>query len=255
MNKWFQKWRKQPYSASVAPQTVDLEALRDFINPPERILSLEHLRSLITASDCYSVVERAFYERIVPIFEDLQANQVAGDLLVAGVWKGGSSLFLQGLNRHFHLNKKMWLADTFAGFIRESIQHDKDQAALGLFTGMLAANFPTPHTVRQLFENQGLWEDKVTILQGDLADTLPNLNTSALALIHLDVDFYEPTYAALQATYHKLQPGGYIIMDDYGVEMFNCKEAVEHFRAEHDITEPIHFMSNYIAYWKKTHHV
>lgn len=237
-------------------QSIDLESIKNIINPPERILSLQHLEGLIQSDDCYSVVEQGFYNQIPVIFQALKDEQIPGDLVVAGVWKGGSSLYLRALNLYYQLNKKLWLSDTFQGFVRESIQHQKDQEALALFSTMLAPDFPTAERVHQLFLKIGLWnENEVAILEGDLAQTLPGIDTQAFALIHIDVDFYEPTLAALESTYSKLSIGGYIIIDDYGVEMFNCQDAVNHFRAKNNITEPIHFMTDYIAYWKKVYHV
>lgn len=237
-------------------KSIDLEAIRNIINPPERILSLQHLEGLIQSDTCHSVVEQGFFDRVPAIFQELKVENIPGDIVVAGVWKGGSALYLRALERYFHLGKKLWLSDTFQGFVRESIQHKKDQEALKLFSTMLAPDFPTAERVYQLFDKNGLWnEEEVILLEGDLAHTLPTIQTDAFALVHIDVDFYEPTLAALACTYSKLSIGGYVIIDDYGVEMFNCRDAVDDFRVKNGITEPIHFMTDYVAYWKKEYHV
>ena len=36
------------------------------------------------------------------------------------------------------------------------------------------------------------------------------------ALVHLDADLYEPTKAGLEYFYDKLEPGGFLILHDYG---------------------------------------
>jgi hypothetical protein len=236
---------------------IDLNVVRRVINPPRRITGLDHLQDLVNSPDCHSVVEQKFYEDVVPLFERIEESRVPGDILVAGVWRGGSSLYLQALNLLLELNKKIWLSDTFSGFVEESITHEKDRQAFQLFTQTLkfAANFPTPGDVERLFRSCNLWNSDVTILEGPLEKTLLHPSIESLSLLHIDVDFYEPTRAALELAYRKLSPGGYVIIDDYGVDMFNCKDAVDDFRAANGITEPKYFMTDYIVYWRKERHV
>ncbi len=237
------------------PAAFGPEQALSLINPPGKILSLEHLEKLIQSNNCHSLVERIFYEKLPAIFAAIKQEKVAGDILQAGVWKGGSGLYLQSLNRQNGLNKTLWLADTFSGFVKDQIKHEKDQAALAIFSTMLAPAFPVAADVERLFRRAGLWDKQVRILRGALEDTIPQNNISSLSLVHIDVDFFEPTYAALSLTYPKLSVGGYVIIDDYGVPSFNCKDAVDQYRREHGITEPIHMISDFIAYWKKERHV
>lgn len=240
----------------IPQRNIDLAAIQRSINYPDRIISLAHLELLIQSDDCYSVVEKGFYDAVPAIFQNLQKHNIPGDIVVAGVWKGGSSLYLRALEQYYTLHKKLWLIDTFQGFVRDSIQHEKDRQALAMFSTMLAPDFPTASSVQALFVKHDLWQTTdIAILEGDLAHTLPTIDASAYALVHIDVDFYEPTQAALELTYPKLSLGGYVIIDDYGVEMFNCRDAVDDFRGKYGITESLHFMTNYVAYWKKEHHV
>jgi O-methyltransferase len=237
--------------------TPELEAVLCRINPPSEIKTLEDLRGVIHSADRYSLVERRFYEEVVQVFADIAAGGVAGDILAAGVWKGGSAVYLQALNRHFHLNKRLWLSDTFSGFVRDNIQHKKDLRALRLmemFVGFEQPEhslFPGVAEVKQLFHDCSLWDELVNIIPGPLEVTLRELDLGRLCFVHVDVDLYEPTKAALEIAYPKLEPGGYVVVDDYGVEQFNCKEAVDEFRAEHGITAPMRFMTSYAVCWKK----
>jgi hypothetical protein len=232
---------------------VDLERVRRVINPPERIVDFEHLSQLIHDPDCHTVVEGKFYDEMVRFMGELATNRVPGDILVAGVWKGGSSLYLQALNRAFHLGKRVWLCDTFRGFIDEDITHRKDQEALRIFAEDLrfSVALPTAGDVERLFRRCHLWGDDVHILEGRLEEMLADRRWKQLSLIHIDVDFYEPTLAALELTYDSLSVGGYVVIDDYGVEMFNCADAVDDFRAAHRISEPLQRMTDYIAYWRR----
>src|SRR4051812_46269453 len=97
---------------------VDLQAVRKVINPPSQIQSFKHVKGLITSDDCYSIIEEKFYDDVYPLFENLARDKVPGDIVAAGIWRGGSALYLQALNRYFELNRKLWLSDTFFGFRR-----------------------------------------------------------------------------------------------------------------------------------------
>jgi hypothetical protein len=109
--------------------------------------------------------------------------------------------------------------------------------------------------VERLFRSCNLWDDQVTVLAGPLESTLPPLGLTSLALVHIDVDFYEPTHAALDLTYPKLQLGGYVIVDDYGAHLFNCSDAVDDYRAANNITEKMQYLTDYAVCWKKAKHV
>jgi hypothetical protein len=236
--------------------TPELDAVLALINPPEKIESLHDLRRLVDAPDRYSLIERRFFDEVGPIFAELSATGIAGDLLVAGVWRGGSAAYFQALNRHFRLDRRLWLLDTFAGFVHERIQHRKDQWSLRMlkkFEQPDSSIFPGADQVRELFRACQLWDERVQIAAGPLEETFPSLLIDKLSLLHIDVDFYEPTRAALEIGYPKLEPGGYVIVDDYGVGAFNCKEAVDEFRAAHGVTAPMRFLTTYAVCWKKPH--
>ena len=92
--------------------------------------------------------------------------------------------------------------------------------------------------MRGNFERYGLLDDRVHFLEGWFKDTLPNAPIEQLAILRVDGDMYESTMDALRPLYPKLSVGGYLIIDDYGA-IPACKAAVEDYRSEHGITEPI----------------
>jgi len=73
---------------------------------------------------------------------------------------------------------------------------------------------------------------------GWFKDTLPTAPIEKLAIIRLDGDMYESTMDGLTNLYHKLSPGGFVIIDDYGV-FPACEKAVHDYRDKHGITEEI----------------
>ena len=59
---------------------------------------------------------------------------------------------------------------------------------------------------------------------------------------------YESTMDGLVNLFHKLSPGGYVVIDDYGF-VPDCAKAVQDFREAHYITKEI-IRSG--VYWKKS---
>jgi len=104
--------------------------------------------------------------------------------------------------------------------------------------------------VRRNFERFGLLDDRVRFLVGWFRDTLPNAPVERLALIRLDGDMYESTAVALESLYPKLSPGGFVIVDDYGVP--GARAATDDFRAEHGIEEPLELIDWAGAFWRKS---
>jgi hypothetical protein len=70
-------------------------------------------------------------------------------------------------------------------------------------------------------------------------------------LIRLDADTYEPTREALRRLYPGLAVGGHLVIDDYG-SFEGCRRAVDEFRAEHAITEPIETIDFTAVRWRRT---
>jgi O-methyltransferase len=63
---------------------------------------------------------------------------------------------------------------------------------------------------------------------------------------------YESTKVALDALYPKVSPGGYVIVDDYK-NIPGCKAAVDDYRAEHGVDEPIREIDWTAVYWRREH--
>jgi O-methyltransferase len=61
----------------------------------------------------------------------------------------------------------------------------------------------------------------------------------------------ESTIQALCALYHKVSTDGFVIVDDYG-NVAACRQAVEDFRSEHRITDPIQPIDWGGVYWRRS---
>jgi O-methyltransferase len=61
---------------------------------------------------------------------------------------------------------------------------------------------------------------------------------------------YGSTIDAISALYPGLSSGGYVVIDDY-FALSPCRQAVDDYRAEHGIVEPIERIDWTGAYWRK----
>jgi O-methyltransferase len=104
--------------------------------------------------------------------------------------------------------------------------------------------------VKANFQRYGLLDDQVRFLVGWFRDTLPTAPIERLAIARLDGDMYESTIQALDALYPKLSVGGYLIVDDYGA-IASCKQAIDDFRAAHQIDDKIHEVDWTGIYWQR----
>jgi hypothetical protein len=183
------------------------------------------------------------------ITQVLQKN-VRGDFVETGVWRGGSSIFMRAVLKAYGVRDRIvWVADSFEGLPKpdgryqqdEGDKHWKSNAVLGISLEQVKANFA----------KYGLLDEQVRFLKGWFKDTLPAAPIDQLAILRLDGDMYSSTMDALQSLYSKLSPGGFLIVDDYGSTPV-CRKAVDDFRSQHQITDPIQKIDWTGAFWEKT---
>lgn len=186
---------------------------------------------------------RSCLERVI-------SEEVPGDVVEAGVWRGGASIFMRAVLRaHGVRDRVVWVADSFEGVPEadtERFPADRGMP-LHLWNDLLGVD---QATVEENFRRYGLLDDQVRFLKGWFRDTLPTAPIGELALLRVDGDLYESTMDALVHLYPKVAPGGYVIIDDYGA-LAPCRLAVRHFRKEHGITEPIQHIDGSGAYWRR----
>ena len=109
---------------------------------------------------------------------------------------------------------------------------------------------PLEH-VKENFQRYGLLDEQVRFVKGWFRDTLPHVPIERLAVLRLDGDLYESTIQALDGLYHKLSPGGFVIVDDYG-NVPACRQAVDDFRAHEGITDLIMPIDWGGVYWRRS---
>jgi O-methyltransferase len=178
--------------------------------------------------------------------ESLVCDRVEGDLIEAGAWRGGASILMRAtLDALGEEQRRVWVADSFAGFPEPDEAHadtkelvDVDYVAVPL------------KEVQANFARFGC-DRGVEFVPGFFHETMPGLRGRRWSLLRLDGDSYEATWLTLQSLYPGLSVGGYLIIDDYGA-VEECSRAVQEFRKRHGISEPIEQVDWTCARWRRT---
>jgi len=179
--------------------------------------------------------------------EDVIKNDVEGELIETGAWRGGAAIFMRIILKTYGINNKIvYAADSFNGLPKPDPKYPKDEGDNHYTNDYLRVSL---EEVKQNFNKYGVLDDKVKFLKGWFSETLKNSPIKKLCILRLDGDMYASTWEVLENLYDKLSQNGYIIIDDYA--LLPCKAAVDDFRKKRNITEPIQRIDWTGIYWKK----
>lgn len=193
-----------------------------------------------------TMIGRARLDNLEYCIREVVDQNIPGDLIETGVWRGGSTIFMRGMLEVLgDSDKRVWVADSFQGLPEPEMPQDE-----GLDFFMDPCLSVPKETVEENFNRYGLLDDRVQFLKGWFSDTLPSAPIEKLSVLRLDGDLYKSTMDVLVSMYDKLSDGGYIIVDDFGA-IDACKQAVMDFREERNITDKIRTVDWTGAYWKK----
>lgn len=200
--------------------TRDIQTLNDSL--PFTMTSPSRLAALIVACN---YVNRA---------------QISGDFVECGVWKGGSVIAAArtlGMDPHFTGN--FWLYDTFSGMTAPTVvdgaeANSRYDQSLRLAEGVDWCFASETEVKRNIELHSNLPLDRFRLVKGPVESTLRNSDTrpEAIAVLRLDTDWYESTLVELETLYPLLQPGGVLIIDDYG-QWQGARRAVEEYFRNH----------------------
>jgi O-methyltransferase len=197
----------------------------------------------------HSMVGMKRLDSLQECVESVLRDNVPGDLIETGVWRGGASILMRGVLRAYGVrDRSVWVADSFEGLPPpDAARYPADEGDLHHENRLLAVSL---EEVQENFRKYGLLDDRVRFLKGWFKDTLPYAPIERLAVARLDGDMYESTMDALRSLYPKLQPGGYLIVDDYGA-IPACRQAVTDFREQNAIGEPIRTIDWTGVWWRR----
>lgn len=177
--------------------------------------------------------------------ESVVDEDIEGDLIEAGCWRGGASIFARAtLDVLGDEGRTVYVADSFEGFPASSDkQSDRERLSAIDFLAV------PQEEVRANFARFGC-ERGVTFVPGFFEDTLPSLSERTWSVVRLDGDTYDATWFALEQLYPRLSVGGYLIVDDYGA-LNECRQAIDEFRDVHGVKEPLEEVDWTCMRWRR----
>jgi O-methyltransferase len=210
-----------------------------------RLRSLDPLPVDATAADA-AILRRArpfsltTYHRLAAMLDAtayVVSNAVHGAIVECGVWRGGSMMVAaMKLLQMAQADRELYLYDTYAGMPPPRVE-DAD------FAGATAADIlkrerkgtgtwaeASIEEVRANLRSTGYPPSRLRLVAGRVETTLQASVPDSIAILRLDTDWYESTRHELAVLYPRLQPGGVLIVDDYG-HWLGARKAVDEYFA------------------------
>lgn len=163
----------------------------------------------------------ALYQAVAYIVK----NNIEGDFVECGVYKGGSAMMMAYALQHFKCTQKrrIFLYDTFEGM---SAPTEADADFKGQKAETLLRKGPKEtHKIwcysplEEVQKNMSLTNydpASLVYVKGKVEDTIPATLPQKISLLRLDTDWYASTKHELEHLYPLLVANGVIIIDDYG---------------------------------------
>src|SRR4051812_12635397 len=164
-----------------------------------------------------------------------------GNFVECGVFRGAGLLSWAKFLEIFHPGDRSRTVvgfDNFAGF---ADLHDadgpSDPAKGKLVGGWSPAGFREELLdLVQLFQDDSFLPHvpRIELVECDIRDTAPDYARRnpglRISLLHIDLDLYEPTLAALRAFHPLVVSGGLVVLDDFGIGVWpGASKALEDF--------------------------
>ena len=176
-------------------------------------MKLENFISIVKPYTMTSV------ERIKSLYQSLEyirLNDIEGDIVECGVWKGGNILGCLEYLNFYNINKTVWLYDTFSG-MTETTPFDVDLNGVSGKQWEMKCDC-TLGEVQKIIDEKKYPNNRIKYVVGDITKTLlSEINVpKKISLLRLDTDWYESTKIEMEILYPNLIDNGVLIIDDYG---------------------------------------
>ena len=184
-------------------------------------------------------------------------NDIAGDFIECGVWRGGQSLAAKMALEHLGSNKQVYMFDTFAGMTEPTdadTSNYTDEGTIEKFQREQQSDhnewaYASLGDVQNSCKKAGVNMDGIHLIEGDVLKTLEVTDNipQSVSILRLDTDWYESTLKELDILYPKLTIGGAILVDDYGHWDGSRKAVDEYFARDDTADRPLVHYTDYSA--------
>ena len=178
-------------------------------------------------------------------------NNTNYSFVECGVAKGGCLAMMKFASGK---NNRIFGFDSFEGMpdITKEDLGDYNKTDPSYWVGKL--NEAGITSVYNTFSNLKINTTNVKLIKGFFEDTI-NVDVvnqiGKIAILRLDNDWYKSTKFCIETLYNNVIEGGAIIIDDYGT-FIGCKQAIDEFRINNNITEPLIQTDTDEYYWIKS---
>lgn len=189
----------------------------------------------------YSMTSRERMYALYKAVEYIAKNQIPGDIVECGVWKGGSSMLSAlSLQKFQDTTRNIYLYDTYCG-MSEPTDKDADYGGRSVAdileaTGITTTEFcyASLSEVKENLKTTAYPSKQLLFVEGKVEDTIPQTLPKQISILRLDTDWYESTYHELCYLFPLLSVGGVIIIDDYG-HWKGAKDATDQYIRDHEV--------------------
>lgn len=154
------------------------------------------------------------------------ALHLEGDFVECGVNTGGFSRAVIEFVQFQNEPRTFYLLDTYNGLVEEYLTPEEKKRGLTRKNVPYAETYEYTKSVFKDFAN-------VTLVRGPVPDTLPQVTSTKVAYLSIDMNSVAPEIAAAEYFWDKLVSGAIIVLDDYGFQShFEQKKAFDQFAAK-----------------------
>lgn len=198
-------------------------------------------RQVIEVASAFTSTNPVAQWAFIQAIKEVERKGVAGDIVECGVWKGGNLVIAGLMRKQLGFTREIWGYDTFAGMtaptaadVKPGFAVDAQRKFESLNTGAVTDWCFSPIEDVTAAYQSSVGNDPIKLVKGRVEDTLldPANLPEKISILRLDTDFYESTKLELEILYPRLQPGGIMIIDDYGIWAGSRKAVDEYFGAD-----------------------
>lgn len=95
--------------------------------------------------------------------KNIMNENIEGDFIKTGVWRGGATIFMAGLNKYFNLECKIYVTDSFEGLPPPHQKYKEDENDILHTIDWLAIDVDT---VKNNFKKYNLLDDNIIFIKG-----------------------------------------------------------------------------------------
>ena len=152
---------------------------------------------------------------------------VPGVIIELGVFKGPSLIRLAAYQSLLGDGRALYGFDTFGTF--PETQNIDDKEPRRKFVELAGDTSIGVNDLRDILDRQS--DNNVILVEGDICETLPSFvdqhRDMSVAMVHLDVDIYEPSLCAVKTLWPLMSPGAIMMLDDYDTFPGQCRAVHE----------------------------